>query len=137
MAWKDLGLSMAMEQVWTMKRILWKILSTNYIFLFNGIRWPLFFYLHHNFQSYIIIFMHAPSGDWSTETEPFNLWSKRSTSKPPRLDLSANYERAWIQPFLKALTCNREILHKLGNLKRERNETKKQLFFAKSQKISW
>ena len=39
--------------------------------------------------SYII--MHAPSEDWSTETESCNLWSKRSTSKPPQLDRSTYY----------------------------------------------
>ena len=33
------------------------------------------------------IWYHAPSRVWSTATESCNLWSKRSTSKPPRLDM--------------------------------------------------
>ena len=39
------------------------------------------------------IIMHAPSGDWSTETVSSNLWSKRSTSKPPQLDTQKNFKK--------------------------------------------
>ena len=38
------------------------------------------------------IIMHAPSGDWSTKTESCNLWSKCSTSNPPRLEFIKNTE---------------------------------------------
>ena len=31
--------------------------KTYYLFLINGIRWPLFYYLHHNLQSLLIIFL--------------------------------------------------------------------------------
>ena len=38
-----------------------------------------------------ILSMYAPRGDWSTETESCNFWSKRSTSKPPWLDESHKF----------------------------------------------
>ena len=42
----------------------------NPIFLCNGIRWPLFYYLHHNLQSLLIIFVHWTqlSGYWAHDT---------------------------------------------------------------------
>ena len=40
--------------------------------------------------------MHAPSGDWSTETESCNLWSKRFTSKAPSHPDWIKFKLLWI-----------------------------------------
>ena len=44
-------------------------------FLCNGIRWPLFYYLHHNLQSLLIIFVHWTqlSGYWTHDTN-YMVW---------------------------------------------------------------
>ena len=45
-------------------------LSPTGIFLCNGIRWPLFYYLHHNSQSLLIIFVH-----WTQLLGYCNCWT--------------------------------------------------------------
>ena len=51
-------------------------LSYVLIFLCNGIRWPLFYFLHHNLQSLLIIFVHWTqlSGYWTHDTN-YMVWN--------------------------------------------------------------